>query len=257
MEINRLLQAGCTVQYQTGNMQWQFYRHRELAASQQELLYMQSVRMAWQPDTAMIISAPAASSPGQFAFLTLDDADFLFLRTAMDSLRCVAREEGYGVPWTGYGMEILFEERDKGKTFISDIYVCSPADHQGFGLNYLGTSQSLTAALGVTRDRNEVNVSRVIPQLGTLLQFSKLLKPAAHARAVRLILDILHEHPTSALRHLVESYRQDAYHQSTARELYSACQKHLKAYRRMPSDSEDVLLLRPAQVRRLLDVVLL
>ena len=245
VEINRLIQAGCTVHYQTGNMVWQFFWHRELATSEQELLYMESIQTAAQPDTTMIISAPAAASPGQFAFLTFDDAEYLFLRTAIDSYRCVPRDQGVN---NDFGLEILYEQRDHGKIFVCDIYVCSPFDLQGFGLNYLGSSQSLTAELGVTRDRSSLEVPKLMAKLGTLLCHSKRHDPAQHARAVRLFLHILHEQPTSALQSLVNWYFDDDHRQDTAKDLYSACQRLVKLHMGLPSDSEDLLLLQPGQV---------
>ena len=227
-------------------MIWRFFRQREMSTSQQQLLFMQSEQTTLQPDTTMFISAPAATTPGQFAFLELDDADYLFLRTAKDSYRCVPRD--YGVS-CDFGMEILYEERDRGKIFMCDIYVCSVTDLCGLGLNYLGTSKSMTATLGLSRDRNSVNASALIPQLGKLLYYSRQHSQTEHDRAVRLFLNVLHEKPTSALRYLVEWSFSDEHRVDTAKDLYSTCQELLKAHFKLPPTSEDLLLLRPGQVR--------
>lgn len=246
VEINRLRQAGCTIHYLTGNMRWEFFLQRELSTSQQQLLHMRSDQVSAQSDTTMIISAPAAASAGQSAFLEFDDTNYLFLRTANDSLRCVPREHGVN---TDFGLEILYEGRDKGKIFVCDIYVCSVPDMHGLGLNYLGSSKSMTAILGVSRDRNMVDPTALTPQIGSLLHFSKQQNLEGHARALKLILDVLYQKPTSALRHLVERYWSDEHHSETAQELYISCQRKLKDLFRMRISDEDVLLLRPSMVR--------
>ena len=239
VEINRLIQDGCTVEYRTGSMLWQFFNQREHSRSQQDLLHMRSVAQSTsQPDTSMIIWAPASSSLRPHEYLDLDETQFLFLRPAYDSYRCVAKD--YGLK-SAFGMEILYDERDVGKLFVRDIYVCTEPKLKGLGLNYLGTTKS---SLGLSRYRTLVSVTTMMHELHELLSLSKIHKQAEHDRAAKQFLEILHQQPESSLRYLVVYGQRD-----TASDLYGVCQKALKFFLGMAHEGPDVVLLRPGQVR--------
>ena len=224
VEINRLIQAGCTVEYHTANMLWKFGRRRERASSSQDLLYMHSVvQPTTVSDTSMTIAAPVASS-GAFEYLDLQETDYIFLRAAgsYDSYCCIPRHLG---SQSSFGMEILFDQRDHGRLYVRDFFVCSDPLLKGFGLNYLGTGGSVISRLGLSRDRNFIRVSHLIYQLNELLLHAKSLHPARHKELLLLFLDILQKQPTSALRHLADENSSPV----TARDLYSACQAQLRS----------------------------
>ena len=117
---------------------------------------------------------------------------------------------------------------------------------QGFGLNYLCTSDAITDILGLSRDRNAVDVSLIIQELDMLVLYSQQLHPAEHLWVVTLFLQVLHQEPTCALRHLVEEQRANC--KAMAKLLYKAYQHLLRPLCGISGSGEDLLLLQPAQV---------
>ena len=222
VEINRLIQAGCSVEYRTANMLWTFGRQRERASSSQEVLCMQSVMQPTVSDTLMTITAPMAP-PGTFDYLDLQETEYIFLRAtgSYNSYRCIPRQFGSE---SSFGMEILFEQRDEGRLYVRDFFVCSDPLLKGIGLNYLRPGGSATSALGLSRDRSFIWVSQLIYLLDELLLHAKSLHPAQHRELLQLFSNILQNQSTSALRHLAEGNSSPV----TAHDLYSACQAELK-----------------------------
>ena len=129
MEINRLIQEGCTVAYWTGNATWTFGRATTTGCTIPEL------HVTVQPgDDDMFdfvgIVIEAQSSCG---CQLLEANHFLFLQGNYDK---IASTPNPTTKWSG--VELLLEQRHHAKVFIHGIFVADAQTYKGVGLNYTG-----------------------------------------------------------------------------------------------------------------------
>ena len=132
MEINRLVQEGCTVRYWTGNATWTFERITAHCCSIPEL----HVIVQPGPEVFDFVGIAIVASVN-YASQLLDTARFLFLQGAYDRIASIPQSSR---KWSG--MELLLEERHVGKMFIQSIFVAEAPKYKGFGINYTGKSAS-------------------------------------------------------------------------------------------------------------------
>lgn len=126
MEINRLVQEGCTVRYWTGNATWTFDRMAAPGCTIPEL----HVRV--QPgqelyDFVGIAITAKPTYPGRL----LEVERFLFLQGNYIKL---ASNSYPNRRWTG--MELLLDPSHWGKVFIHGIHIAEAWSYKQFGLNY-------------------------------------------------------------------------------------------------------------------------
>ena len=128
VEINRLLQEGCTVKYWTGNANWTFKRLPAPGCTIPEL----HVQVRPGPKLYKFVSI-LIIAPSSYPQRLLEVETFLFLQ---GDYRKVASMMYPDRPWTG--MELLLDQIHWGKVFIHGIYVSEAESYKQFGLNYTG-----------------------------------------------------------------------------------------------------------------------
>ena len=129
VEINRLVQEGCTVRYWTGNATWTFGRVAAPGCTIPEL----HVRV--QPGQELydyVGIAITADSSYQGRLLEIEK--FLFLQGNYSKLASNSYPDR---PWSG--MELLLDQTHWGKVFIHGIYIQEAETYKQFGLNYTGS----------------------------------------------------------------------------------------------------------------------
>lgn len=128
VEINRLVQEGCSVTYCTGNAKWTFERLVAPGCTIPEL----HVRVQPGPDLFDFVGIAVVAKLSNSGRL-LEDDRFLFLQgnySKIASLPHASRK------WSG--MELLLDPHHHGKVFIQSIFVTDAPTYKEFGINYTG-----------------------------------------------------------------------------------------------------------------------
>ena len=128
VEINRLVQEDCTVNYCTGNAIWTFERFPAPGCTIPEL----HAKVQPALDLFDFVSISVEAKPSYLGHL-LEDESFLFLQGSyakIASVPCSSRN------WSG--MELLLDQRHHGKVFIQSVLVTDAPTYKKFGINYTG-----------------------------------------------------------------------------------------------------------------------
>lgn len=128
VEINRLVQEGCTVTYCTGNAIWMFERAVAPGCTIPEL----HVKIHPGLDTFDFVGI-AITAKYNYSGRLLEDERFLFL------LRHYNKIASAPVPsrdWSG--MELLLDPCHHGKVFVQSIFVMDAPTYKEFGIKYTG-----------------------------------------------------------------------------------------------------------------------
>ena len=128
VEINRLIQEGCTVRYWTGNAAWTFGRTTAQGCIIPEL----HVTVQPGPDLFDFVGIAVAAN-SSYSDQLLDVSKFLFLQASYEKIASMP------IPtWRWSGMELLLEPRHHAKVFIQGVSVADAPSYKGFGINYTG-----------------------------------------------------------------------------------------------------------------------
>lgn len=130
VEINRLVQEGCTVKYWTGNATWTFARLTAPGCTKPEL------HVTVQPGQEVyhfVGIAISATPTHQQRLLQVDQCLFL-----QGNYSKIASEVNPKRRYTG--MELLLDQSHWGKVFVQGMYVVDEETYKQFGLNYTGRS---------------------------------------------------------------------------------------------------------------------
>ena len=128
VEINRLVQEDCTVQYWTGNAAWTFDRRCAEGCTKEELHVIVTPGQELYDFVAVAVIAES-SYKGRL----LEQDRFLFLQGDYHKFSSPALD---AQSWSG--LELLIEEAHWGKAYLHGILVANAPTYTRFGLNYTG-----------------------------------------------------------------------------------------------------------------------